>query len=235
MTATGGQPHEVVISGLSPNTHYYYRMVYDGDGDVGDDFETRTQHSFWTQRALGARVHVHHHLRFARQHPTPGSGTTWTQTMNNVNANHPDFQIDLGDTFAMDSVRQRLRGRRTPTLCQRQYFDLVGHSAPIFLAVGNHESKRAGTWTTRYGTRPAACSWARTPSKHFFPNPVPDAFYSGNADPYAFADDGDHLHEDYYAWTWGDALFVVIDPYRYTMTARPGGNTAAGAGWRGLR
>ena len=34
MTATGGQPHEVVITGLSPNTRYYYRMIYHGDGDV---------------------------------------------------------------------------------------------------------------------------------------------------------------------------------------------------------
>ena len=23
--------------------------------------------------------------------------------------------------------------------------------------------------------------------------------------------------EDYYAWAWGDALFVVIDPFQYTM------------------
>ena len=29
--------------------------------------------------------------------------------------------------------------------------------------------------------------------------------------------DGDHLKEDYYAFTWGDALFVVIDPFWYTM------------------
>ena len=29
---------------------------------------------------------------------------------------------------------------------------------------------------------------------------------------------GDTLQEDYWAWTWGDALFVVIDPYHYSMT-----------------
>ena len=41
-TAIGGQPHEVVVTGLDPNTRYYYRMVYDADGDVGDgDFEVR--------------------------------------------------------------------------------------------------------------------------------------------------------------------------------------------------
>ena len=26
------------------------------------------------------------------------------------------------------------------------------------------------------------------------------------------------IRENYYAWEWGDALFVVIDPYMYTKT-----------------
>jgi hypothetical protein len=33
-TATGGQPHNVVISGLTPNTHYYYRMRYHLPGET---------------------------------------------------------------------------------------------------------------------------------------------------------------------------------------------------------
>ena len=63
--------------------------------------------------------------------------------------------------------------------------------------------------------------------KKYFPNPVPDAFYTGNTDTYSYLD-GDHLREDYYAWTWGDALFVVIDPYWYTMTKPFAGNTGGG-------
>jgi hypothetical protein len=41
---------------------------------------------------------------------------------------------------------------------------------------------------------------------------VPNAFYSGSAtsEPYVGVRDG------YYAWEWGDALFVVLDPYWYT-------------------
>ena len=31
MDATGGQPSEVTITGLSADTLYYYRMVYDAD------------------------------------------------------------------------------------------------------------------------------------------------------------------------------------------------------------
>ena len=38
----------------------------------------------------------------------------------------------------------------------------------------------------------------------------------------------DHTIQDYYAWTWGDALFVVIDPYWYTTTKPYVGNEGGG-------
>ncbi len=58
-------------------------------------------------------------------------------------------------------------------------------------------------------------------------NPVPDgSFYTGDTSTNAYSA-GDQLKEDYYAWTWGDALFVVINPYWYTVTkpyvSDPGG------------
>jgi hypothetical protein len=48
--------------------------------------------------------------------------------------------------------------------------------------------------------------------KFYYPNPVPNSFYSGNNEEEAF-DMG--KPENYYAFTWGDALFVVLDVYRY--------------------
>ena len=53
-TATGGQPSEVVISGLTANTQYYYRMQYHAPGDSMSDWVNRDEHSFWTQRAKGS-------------------------------------------------------------------------------------------------------------------------------------------------------------------------------------
>ena len=43
----------------------------------------------------------------------------------------------------------------------------------------------------------------------FFALPAPDDFYSGDKKELEFVG----LLRDYYAWTWGDALFVVMDPY----------------------
>jgi hypothetical protein len=50
--------------------------------------------------------------------------------------------------------------------------------------------------------------------KRYFPNPVPDGFYSGDSIPWPLVG----LREDYYSWEWGNALFVVLDPFWYTTT-----------------
>ena len=50
-SATAGEPYNVVISGLSPDTQYYYHMQYQRPGKR--IWVTRTEHSFHTQRAPG--------------------------------------------------------------------------------------------------------------------------------------------------------------------------------------
>jgi len=53
---------------------------------------------------------------------------------------------------------------------------------------------------------------------------VPDSFYTGNATPKDYPASGTvpagtlGLLEDYYAWEWGDALFIVLDPYWNTVS-----------------
>lgn len=83
---------------------------------------------------------------------------------------------------------------------------------PFFLVLGNHEGEQG--WR---GTLPndSLSVWGIDARRQAIPNPYPDAFYSGNPDTASGGPIG-----DYYAWQWGDALFVVIDPFRYT-TRRP--------------
>ncbi len=59
------------------------------------------------------------------------------------------------------------------------------------------------------GTGSSRTIWAATMRKTYFPNPFPDGFYTGNATE----EQQVGLPENYYAWQWGDALFVVLDPY----------------------
>jgi hypothetical protein len=213
-TATGGQPDEVVITGLSPNTRYYYRMIYDGDGSITDgDYEVRTEHTFHTQRATGSTftftVTSDSHATFNASHQN---------AMTNVLNDQPDFHLDLGDTFypgsftSQSDVNNSYLRYRDPL-----YMGKIGPSVPIFLSSGNHEEEEGWNLDDTPFSIGVGSIQAR---KAYYPTPIPDGFYTGNTDPLARIDDatyGDKLREDYYAWEWGDALFVVIDPFQYTM------------------
>jgi hypothetical protein len=224
---TSGTPCDVVVSGLTANTKYYYRMASSSDGT---NWTYGTEHSFYTQRATGSTfiftITADSHVNVVL-----GNSTTWTQTMNNVANNHPDFEIDLGDTFGMDSVTTA-SGADTVYLNQRQYFDIPGSLAAIFLAPGNHEQQEA--WHLDDTSDPSLTPpvLGTNAEKKYYLNPVPDSFYSGDTSTYPYLV-GDHLKEDYYAWTWGDALFVVIDPYWFTFTRPYSGNAGGGEGDNG--
>jgi phosphodiesterase/alkaline phosphatase D-like protein len=215
VTAAGGQPSEVTITDLIPNTRYYYRMVYDGDGDVDDgDFETRGEHSFWTQRAKGSTfkftVTSDSHATFNTNHQ---------QAMTNILNDQPDFDLDLGDTFYPASGTTTQAAVNNAYLAYRDplYMDRIGHSVPIFLASGNHEEEEGWNLDDTPFSIGVGSIQAR---KAYFPTPTNDGFYSANTDSLARIDEtiyGDELREDYYAWEWGDALFVVIDEFQYTM------------------
>jgi hypothetical protein len=211
-TAAGGQPSEITITGLSPNTHYYYRMQYHAPGDAQTDWVTRDEHSFWTQRAEGSS------FIFTVTSDSHGNFNTAEQNaMTNILNEAPDFNVDLGDTFLLDNLNNQT-AVNNKYLAYRQplYFDKIGSSVPIFLASGNHENEEGWNFDDAFSIALSSVL-AR---KLYFPTPIDDDFYSANTDILAAinaATYGDQYREDYYAWTWGDALFVVIDEFQYTM------------------
>ena len=93
---------------------------------------------------------------------------------------------------------------------------------PIYLVPGNHEQQEAWHLTASNVSGNPAISlpvMGKNAEKKYFLNPVNDAFYSGDTGTYSYLS-GDQLKQDYYAWTWGDALFVVISPF-WTTTTKP--------------
>jgi Divergent InlB B-repeat domain len=100
----------------------------------------------------------------------------------------------------------------------RGYMKAASGDIPFFQVLGNHEQEMGFSVDDNadpYQTQPIQAVNAR---RAIFPNPKPDGFYSGNTDTSLTYIDDDHLREDYYAFTWGDALFIALDPYWYTMT-----------------
>jgi hypothetical protein len=212
-TATGGQPSEVTITGLAPNTQYFYRMQYHAPGDPMDDWVNRNEHSFWTQRDQGST------FTFTMTSDTHAQlGALFSNTMTNIYNEHPDFNVDLGDTFMIDSAgSQTTVNNSYLSYREPSYFDKIGSSVPIFLTPGNHENEEGWNFDDTPFSIALGSILGR---KLYYPTPIDDGFYSANTNPLAAIDAGtygDQYREDYYAWTWGDALFVVIDEFQYTM------------------
>jgi hypothetical protein len=223
--APANEPLIALIDQLEPDTQYFYRMQYREAGTL--PWIARDEHAFHTARPAG-RTFTFTMTSDSHVNVVFGNATLWQRTLLNIQDDHPDFHLDLGDTFAMDNVTTQA-GARTAYLTQRPYMGLMSHSTPIFLVLGNHEQEEGwhrddtGNLAT---SKPILGAMAR---KRYFLNPTPNAFYSGNTDAWPVLG-GDQLPADYYAWEWGDALFIAIDPYWYTTTKPFVGNLGGGEG-----
>lgn len=197
-----GVPTELLLDALQPDTRYYYRFRYRESGST--TFLASEEYSFHTQRLPGSEftftIQADSHLD-ENSHPD-----VYTRTLMNALTDRPDFHIDLGDTFMTDKYRDNYQDAFAQYLAQRYYFGLLCHSAPLFLVLGNHDGESGARLN---GKEDNMTVWSNRLRKQYYPNPVPDEFYRGNDQEEAFVG----LPENYYAWEWGDALFVVLDPY----------------------
>ncbi|MEI8244300.1 MAG: metallophosphoesterase [Lentisphaerota bacterium] len=202
---TAGKPVDIVLNQLPPDKQCFYRLRYRKHG--GNTFAEGTEHSFHTQRSPGSafifEIQGDSHPERAHQF----NSELYARTLRGAAADHPDFYITIGDDFSVDTlgtVNADTVYRRY--LVQRPFLGLLGHSAPLFLVNGNHEQAAACNLD---GTPDNVAVWAQNSRNRLFPQPEPDGFYTGDSQTVKFIG----RLRDYYAWTWGDALFIVIDPY----------------------
>jgi hypothetical protein len=221
-----GQPLEVTIGSLQANTRYYYRMRFQSPG--GATFLADTEHTFITQRPPGSTFTFCIH---GDSHPertnTMYNADFYALTLSTAAADNPDFYMTIGDDFSVDNIPTNEINQAAVTYrytLQRQYLGLVGANAPVFLVNGNHEE--ASRWaflntnlvapgysTVTYSN---IAEWAQIARNQFYSEPAPDNFYSGMTNDTL---PGIGSLRSCYAWTWGDALFVTLDPYWYSTNA----------------
>ena len=209
----------VLMEGLDPNAQYFYRL-WQRPTDL-QDFQLDGTFTFHTQRSAGIPftfvVQADSHLD---EQSVP---ELYETTLANELNDKTDFIIDLGDTFMSDKVHPETyeaieRRYRLP----RSYFSLLCHSVPLFLVLGNHDGEVG--WELD-STAENLAVWSTLFRKHYFPNPEQDGFYTGSETEGEFVG----FRQNYYAWYWGDALFVVLDPYTYTQ--RKVSNKSDGWNW----
>jgi len=216
LTTTNDTPQETDLTNLSANTKYYYRPCYRAVGS-STAFLAGPEHTFQTQRFPGTAftftIEADEHL-----YDKKGVLSIYQICLNNQAADNPDFMFSLGDTFGDDHQATTITSDQLDVL-HKYYRPLLGSicsSVPFFFCLGNHEGEN----DYYMGLNPPnnlainGTLWR----KFYWPNPFPNGFYSGNSEHEAW---GISTPENYYSFTWGDALFVVLDVYRYQNKTNP--------------
>lgn len=209
--STQATPAVLTMDNLTANKEYFYRLYFK---ESGGDFKFTDEYSFHTPKNAGNDfnfvVQSDSHLK------NKADTEIYKKSMQNMVALKPDFMFDMGDTFLndqeTDASKQSYDEVAGTVRQQLPYFDIVTKNAPLFYTIGNHEGEY-GAWLD--GTKDNLAAKSTLARTTYIPNPIPNDFYTGNSvkeEPLGYV-------QNYYAFTWGDALFVSIDPYRYGAAA----------------
>ena len=208
-----GLPTEFELSGLRANSKVFYRVRTNSSSadSIGKEY------SFSTQKKLGSS------FTFSVQgdtHPERAgkmfNSDLYNVTMANIAKQQPDFHILLGDDFSIDPLIDKGQASQENVekiyKTHRNWLGIAGSSVPIYLVNGNHEQAAAYLLD---GTKTNPAVLAGNARNKFYPLPSPGKFYTGDS----YEIPGVGLPRDYYSWTWGDALFVTLDPYWHSKFA----------------
>ncbi|NUQ51749.1 MAG: metallophosphoesterase [Phycisphaerales bacterium] len=229
-----GETALFTLEHLSPETAYVYRFKYrkvptnnapgaKPEPQEAEAFSSSEYYTFHTPRVPGDTftftIQADSHLDAS---VTPAM---YSQTLANALADRPDFHIDLGDTFMTDKRGREFKETLPHYVAQRYYFGQLCHSAPLFMVLGNHDGE------VGYASEgpDSMAAWSFTQRTKYFPTPeITDnadgkAMYSGRTSC------AKGQGANYYEFTWGDAQFIVLDPFWFT-TNRPRGGGGGGPG-----
>jgi uncharacterized repeat protein (TIGR02543 family) len=226
-TLESGNPLEIEITGLQSSTQYHYRLRYRQSGSSA--FNEGESYTFHTQRQPGDTFTF---VIQADPHNKDFNSSLYQIAMQNTLNDNPDFLIDIGDNFMTEKLCKdvsddRLESAILETILDlRPYYGIVGPSVPLYLAIGNHDGELG--WLLDNDADNIAV-YSRNFRKEYYPNPIPDpaGFYSGGVNTHAYAG----LDDGYYSWEWGDALFVVLDPFWHTRSKPETYTDNADNGW----
>ncbi len=183
-----GYVHQVDLTGLTPDTKYYYVA-----GNAADGYTKEA--SFTTGPTESTNCG---NLRFAfladnRPDPTFGGGENWPQILGQAANHKPDFTLNGGDmVIDGDNIGQWIKflGWTEP----------VAKSIPLMPVIGNHDNGPGEGNNANYN--------------QLFALPKSTGTYGSNT-------------EDYYFFTYGNAIFVSISTETFKGGSIPFATQAA--------
>jgi len=205
-SCTAGITVFIPLKALQADKRYYYQFVYQ---QANNEHEGQsTLNFFHTARATSSDFSF---TLQADSHLDENTDTSmYLKTLQNMVADSADFLIDLGDTWMSDKYKTDYHQSLKQYIAQRFYLGALCKSSSLFLTLGNHDGEFG--LQQRKKNADNICNWSTATRKSYYANPIPDDFYSGNIEKEPIVDNP----ENYYAWEWGNALFIVLDPFRYT-------------------
>ncbi len=202
---------EFTFDGLEPGTEYVYQVI--ATISSGDDAVLASGRAV-TQRPAGESftfaLITDSHIP-PRSYVPAGLETenvmesTLLSVAQDVAAANPDFMMNLGDMldfhmFGFNDPPPDSSWTRFGYLNYRRLFGQTLAIAPHFNVIGN--------WDGENGCNgEAKIELSRSQRLLYMPGPRPDTYPEGGSP-----------NEDYYAFTWGDALFIVLNVMTYTPT-----------------
>ena len=213
-----GTAASFVMDGLVPDAAYRYRFGWRADGSAAP--QLGEEQSFDTVRSPGKpfvfAIQADSHLD---QGVTPAA---YERTLLNMREEGADFLVDLGDTFMTDKRGADFKRTEAQYDAQRYWFGVACRAMPLFMVLGNHDGEKGGS-----GGRDAEMpAWSYGMRTSRFPAPEIGAasggMYSGRTGM------ADGRAANYYAFEWGDGLFVVLDPF-WSTTERIRGGSGGGS------
>jgi 3',5'-cyclic AMP phosphodiesterase CpdA len=195
------------VDGLEPGTRYVYEVTGTDDGAervlyTGAATTRRNPGDSFTV-ALISDTHIQPREIAADDTPEYDMEITLDEVSERVRADSPDFIINLGDLvdyhrFGFNEPPPDPSWSRLAYLTYRRFLgDSLGH-ASHFPVIGNWDGE-SGCNTLEEIER------SRSQRLLYAPSPLPETYPEGGSP-----------HGDYYAFTWGDALFVVLNVMTYT-------------------
>lgn len=213
-----GEPAEIGLVGLDANTEYFYRLRFNrGQERQAAQYLSSQEFSFHTPRPPGSSfvfgVQGDSHPERAPRDFIP---ELYDITLKQAKSDDVDFYFTTGDDFSIDLrypdgiIEEDVIERYA---IQRPHLGIVGNSAPVFLVNGNHEQAALYLYNDarKYPAPDNPAVWAQNARNEYFSQPHPNDFYTGNTDEIEYIEDG--LKGSYFAFEWGDALFVTLDPF----------------------
>ena len=204
---------EIILHDLLPDTKYFYRVMEKSSNE--NYFSPRKEGSFYTKKTPGSSFNFvvtadshYHQVNGIYAEGDSDILRVFEQTFQNIVLDDADFHIDLGDSFFTDygtildafyDIKSQLEGYERYEALRAQ-FDKIHHSLPYYFVLGNHEGELGFYFYD-------LAQWSETARKLYVPNPDETTYPEGGS-----------IDENYYAFTWGDALFIILDPFRYTLS-----------------